>query len=86
MSDSKLEQVQAKTRRRLLFTAIHLVLYFSFTLNWTTWGKALTGPVGNGPLSGSILMFVILVVTFIALEVLFLAVDKAITKKALEQN
>ncbi len=86
MSDSKLEQVQAKTRRRLLFTAIHLALYFTFTLNWTEWGRVLSRPIGGGPLNGSLLMFVILIVTFIALEFIFLLVDKAASKKALAQK
>ena len=76
MSDPRLEKVQRKTRRRLLFTAIHLVLYFTFTLNWTHLGEALAGPVGGGLLSGAIVMFIVLVLTFIGLEFLFLALDK----------
>ena len=76
MSDPRLEQVQRKTRRRLLFTAVHLVLYFTFTLNWTSLGAVLAQPVGGGPLTGSLVMFVVLVFTFIGLEFLFLSLDK----------
>jgi len=76
MNDPRLEGVQRKTRRRLLFSAIHLALYFTFTLNWTQWGAALAMPVGGGLLSGSIVMFIVLVLAFIALEFLFLALDK----------
>ena len=36
MTDANIEAVHRKTRQRLLFTGIHLVLYFSFTLNWTS--------------------------------------------------
>ena len=78
MNDPRLEQVQRKTRRRLLFTAVHLVLYFTFTLNWTQLGAFLSEPLGGGPLTGSLLMFVVLVVTFIALEFLFLSIDREV--------
>jgi hypothetical protein len=76
MSDPRLASVQRKTRRRLVFTAIHLALYFTFTLNWTQWGAALSRPIGGGLLSGAIVMFIVLVLVFIGLEFLFLSLDK----------
>lgn len=76
MSDPRLEKVQRKTRRRLVFTAIHLTLYFTFTLNWTNWGGFLATSVGGGLLSGAIVMFIVLVLAFISLEFLFLSLDK----------
>ena len=73
MNDPRLEQVQRKTRRRLVFTALHLVLYFTFTLNWMALGDFLRNAIGGGPINGSLLMFILLVLTFIALEFLFLS-------------
>lgn len=72
MSESQLSYVQRKTRRRIGFTLVHLALYFSFTLNWTPWGEWLRGSLGGGPMTGSILMFVLLVASFIGLELLFI--------------
>jgi len=76
MTDRKLEFVQRKTRRRLVFTAVHLVLYFSFMLNWTETGGFLREHLGTSPVTGSILMFVALIVIFIALEFLFIALGR----------
>jgi len=72
MSESQLSYVRRKTRRRVIFTLVHLVLYFSFTLNWTVWGEGLRNTIGGGPLTGSIVMFVLLIASFISLELLFL--------------
>lgn len=76
MIDPRLEYVRKKTKRRLLFSAIHLVLYFSFTLNWTAVGSVLASTLGGGPMTGSILMFVVLVLLFLAMESVFLRFDR----------
>jgi hypothetical protein len=76
MTEANVEAVHRKTRQRLLFTGIHLVLYFSFTLNWTSWGTALGTYVGDTWLTGSLLMFVLLILTFIALETVFLMMSR----------
>jgi len=52
------------------------VLYFSFTLNWTSWGEGLGGYLGETRLTGSLMMFVVLVFTFILLETIFLVLSR----------
>lgn len=64
--------LKERTRRRFLFTGLHLLLYFSFSLNWTSWGSFLAERLGATYLSGAIVMFVALVVLFIVLESVFL--------------
>lgn len=76
MSGAKLAHVRRKTARRLIFSGIVLVLYFSFTLNWTAWGDWLRNPVAGTAVSGSVVMFVGLIVLFILLEFLFIALGK----------
>lgn len=76
MTDANIEAVHRKTRQRLLFTGIHLVLYFSFTFNWTSWGEGLGGYLGETRLTGSLMMFVVLVFTFILLETIFLVLSR----------
>ena len=72
----QLERVRRKTRLRLLFTAIHLALYFSFGLNWTQWGQVLSSQVGASQVTASILMFVCLILCFICLETVFLVISR----------
>ncbi len=76
MVDPRLDYVRVKTRRRLVFSAIHLLLYFSFALNWSELGKGLGRQLGEGPMTGSMLMFVILVLLFLAIECIFLLFDR----------
>jgi TRAP-type C4-dicarboxylate transport system permease small subunit len=76
MSETKLAYVQKKTRRRLWFTAVLLFLYFSFALNWTSWGDALHGGVVNSSINGSTIFFLALIVIFIAMEFIFMAIGR----------
>ena len=64
--------IRERTRRRFFFTGLHLLLYFSFSLNWTSWGGSLANRLGATHLTGAILMFVLLVAIFIVLESVFL--------------
>ncbi len=80
MTDPRLEYVRRKTRRRLLFSAAHLVLYFSFTLNWTSFGHVLSSQLGGGPMTGSLLMFILLVLIFLGMESVFLLFDREADK------
>lgn len=75
MSDKKLAHVQKKSRRRVIFTLLVLALYFSFSLNWFGFGDGLRATMGETPITGSLLMFITLIVGFIALEFLFLAIS-----------
>jgi len=76
MANSSIEAVHRKTRLRLLFTGAHLLLYFSFTLNWTPWGAVLRNQLGTTQVTGSLLMFVFLVCIFIVLETVFLVISQ----------
>ncbi|MFT6287831.1 MAG: uncharacterized membrane protein (DUF485 family) [Halieaceae bacterium] len=73
MDKNKIEAIRLKTRRRLLFTGITLVLYFSYVvLNYTSLGNFLHQPIGDSLITGSLVLFASLILIFIALEVLFL--------------
>lgn len=74
--DKKLEAIRRKTRQRLIFTGITLVLYFSYVFNYTTDNPLLGRLVGDSHISGSLVMFVCLIVSFIGLELLFLAINR----------
>ena len=76
MTDGSIEAVRRKTRLRLTFTGVHLLLYFSFTLNWTAWGTVLGDRLGATQVTGSLLMFVLLVCIFIVLETIFLVITQ----------
>jgi len=76
MSEHQLETVRRKTRLRLLFSGAHLILYFSFALNWTEWGQALRAPLGDSPITGSVLMFCSLIVFFVGMEFLFFFISQ----------
>jgi DMSO/TMAO reductase YedYZ heme-binding membrane subunit len=65
-------ELKQRTRRRFFFTGLHLCLYFSFSLNWTVWGNFLAERLGASHITGSLLMFISLILIFIALESVFL--------------
>ena len=74
--EQKLELIRRKTRQRLLFTVLTLVLYFSYVFNYTAIGEALGERIGLSQVTGSLVMFVCLILVFIGLEVLFLALNR----------
>ena len=71
-SKEKENFIKRKTMQRLLFSLVTLVLYFSFVLNWTNFGARLRETIGDSHITGSLVMFVVLVVVFILLELLFI--------------
>ncbi|MDO8861969.1 hypothetical protein Q6D67_09665 [Haliea sp. E1-2-M8] len=81
---AKLRVIRARTRRRFVFTGITLVLYFSFVLNWTAVGDSLAERLGASHVTGSLLMFVSLVIFFILLELVFLVLNQATTRSGEE--
>ncbi len=74
-NDNKLRLIQAKTRRRLLFTLLTLILYFSFILNWTDTGAVLTRRLGDSHITGSLLMFAATIILLVLLELVFLLIN-----------
>ncbi len=74
--DRKLHAIARRTRRRLLFSLVTLLLYFSYVLNYTAGADRLGARLGNSYVTGSLLMFVCLILSFIALELLFLALSR----------
>lgn len=74
-NEKKIEVIRRKTRQRLLFAAITLVLYFSYIFNYTTGGAFLGEMLGDSHVSGSLVMFACLIVCFIGLEILFLVLN-----------
>jgi len=84
-TEAKLQVIRARTRRRFVFTAITLLLYFSFVLNWTPVGDRLAERLGASYITGSLLMFAGLVVFFILLELVFLRLNQATTRSGEER-
>lgn len=64
--------VKRKIKQRFLFSLISLTLYFSFALNWTEFGSALRARIGESHITGSLVIFISLIVLFILLELLFI--------------
>lgn len=71
-----LQAIRRKTRQRLAFALVILVLYFCYLLNYLPVGEFLHRPLGSSPVTGSLAMFAGLIVVFIALELLFLALNR----------
>jgi hypothetical protein len=70
-----LRAVQRKTRHRLGYAAVTLVLYFAYLFNYLPSGDFLRERLGSSWITGSLAMFAGLIVLFITLELLFLIVD-----------
>jgi uncharacterized membrane protein (DUF485 family) len=71
-TEEKMEAVKRKTRQRLTFTAITMVLYFSYVLSYTPMGSFLSDTLGESHVSGSLALYASLIVVFIILELIFL--------------
>lgn len=74
--EQKIRAIQRKTRQRLLFAGITLVMYFSYTFNYTAVGSFLGEKIGSSQLTGSLLMFISLIIIFIILELIFFALNR----------
>lgn len=70
-----------KTRQRLLFALVTMVLYFSFVLNYTSGGRELIASLSVGNVPGSLVMFAALIILFIGMEILFLFLNREEAKK-----
>ena len=74
--EEKFAAIRRKTRQRLLFALVTMVLYFSFVLNYTSAGSVFLGAPGSGGMPGPVVMFMGLIVSFILLELLFLYLNR----------
>ncbi len=74
--EAKIVLIQRKTRQRLGFSLVTLVLYFSYILSYTQSGSFLAEKIGDSHITGSLLLFASLIVIFIGLELLFLALNR----------
>ncbi len=74
LNAQQLRAIQDRTRRRFRFSLAALTLYFSFTLAWTDIGQFLTEPL-FGFVNGALLLFVSLILIFVALEFWFLSLS-----------
>lgn len=69
---SQRQFVKRKVRQRFAFSLVSLILYFSFALNWTAMGSGLRERIGDSHITGSLVVFVSLIVLFILLELIFI--------------
>lgn len=74
--EQKIRAIQRKTRQRLLFAGITLLMYFSYVFNYTSMGSFLGDKIGGSQVTGSLAMFMGLIVIFIAMELIFLALNR----------
>tara|TARA_R110001599_G_scaffold353859_1_gene600529 strand:+ start:30117 stop:30422 length:306 start_codon:yes stop_codon:yes gene_type:complete len=73
--DVMLRAVRRKTRHRLVFSLVILVLYFAYLFNYLPSGEFLAQRLGTSWITGSLAMFAGLIVMFILLELVFLCLD-----------
>ena len=70
-----LKTVRRKTRQRLAFALVTLILYFAYLLNYMPLGTFLRERLQGSWISGSLAMYAGLIVMFIFLELIFLRLD-----------
>jgi uncharacterized BrkB/YihY/UPF0761 family membrane protein len=75
-NDQKLRSITRRTRRRLLFSLVTLVLYFSYIFNYTSSNTRLGARIGESHITGSLVMFALLILVFLGLELLFLFLNR----------
>ena len=71
-SDRVRNFLQRQIRRRFLFASVTLIIYFSYALNYTEIGSFLNQRLGSSYISGSLLMYGLIIISSIVLELIFL--------------
>ena len=71
-SDRVRNFLRRQIRRRFLFASVTLIIYFSYALNYTEIGSVLNQRLGSSYISGSLLMYGLIIVSSIGLEWIFL--------------
>lgn len=72
----KFSLIGRKTRQRLFFALVTMMLYFCFVLNYTSWGGDIISALSVGSIPGPLVMFAALILIFIGMELLFLFLNR----------
>ncbi len=80
-SDRVRNFLQRQIRRRFLFASVTLIIYFSYALNYTEVGSFLNQRLGSSYISGSLLMYGLIIVSSIGLELIFLRTQEEISSE-----
>ena len=80
-SDKVRNFIQRRIRRRFIFAGVTLILYFSYALNYTEIGSFLNQRLGNSYISGSLLMYGLIIISSILLEWIFLRTQEEMSSE-----
>ena len=80
-SDRVRNFLQRQIRRRFLFASVTLIFYFSYALNYTEVGSFLNQRLGSSYISGSLLMYGLIIISSIGLELIFLRTQEEISSE-----
>ena len=73
--------LRRQIRRRFLFASVTLIIYFSYALNYTEIGSFLNQRLGNSYISGSLLMYGLIIISSIGLEWIFLRTQEEMSSE-----
>ena len=80
-SDRVRNFLQRQIRRRFLFASVTLIIYFSYALNYTEVGSFLNQRLGSSYISGSLLMYGLIIISSIGLEWIFLRTQEEMSSE-----
>ena len=80
-SDRVRNFLQRQIRRRFLFASVTLIIYFSYALNYTEVGSFLNQRLGSSYISGSLLMYGLIIISSIGLELIFLRTQEEMSSE-----
>lgn len=80
-SDRVRNFLRRQIRRRFLFASVTLIIYFSYALNYTEVGSFLNQRLGSSYISGSLLMYGLIIISSIGLEWIFLRTQEEISSE-----
>lgn len=80
-SDRVRNFLRRQIRRRFLFASVTLIIYFSYALNYTEVGSFLNQRLGSSYISGSLLMYGLIIISSIGLEWVFLRTQEEMSSE-----
>ena len=80
-SDRVRNFLRRQIRRRFLFASVTLIIYFSYALNYTEIGSFLNQRLGSSYISGSLLMYGLIIISSIGLEWIFLRTQEEMSSE-----